>query len=501
MRSKHAALNFIASSLRGGVGLVLGIFTTPIILKYLGEEQFGVFRILVDWFSHLTLFEFGLYGAALSFLTKIISGKKVKLGVALRTLFSQYSKVLLIQVVVVVVFAFFIDSLIFVSDEHKQSTKIAFALMSVGILFVYTQVFRAYLESSQRGFIVSYVLVIQNVVYLMLSVIFVYCSFGLVGQVAAYLLGLFFSALLYLWLCRKDLKSLLSKEILVQEDTDILKKQRKNLFLNDFFNRASFFSDNIIITFLLGAKAVTAVYLTQRLAQIFQQQLLNISYSSWPAIGDLYYKDEHHVLRQRVIQLSELTACFSGISLAALILLNKNFMYLWVGENVYSGSLTTYLACINAGFFALTSLWGWCLTAISRADLTVPVYFTQGVVNIVASFVFTYAIGFNGPLVGSFIGLGIVTFWWLGKIVAMTFGIDYILLVVHSSKSFVIPVGLAILVNQYYPMPLMKSWFSLFLSFGGVFFVIMILVYLFLITKNTKKIFFSKIKLFFTRRS
>lgn len=482
------------------MGLLLGLVATPIILKSLGEEQFAIFRILLDWFSHLSLLEFGLYGAVLSFLSKILAEKKDKLGVSLQLIFFKYTHVLLWQAASLLVFALFYPYLVPVSSDFQSSAWWAFIILSLSTFLVYGQIFRAYLDASQKGYIVSYVMVAQNIMFLCLAVTFVHFSYGVIGQVAAYVISLLFMVLLYLYVCKDTLPLFFSKEMLVQEDLNIFKKQRKNLFLNELFGRASFMSDNIIITFMLGTKSVTAFYLTQRLAQIMQQQLQNISNSSWPALGELYYKNQKDVLASRIVQLTELTAAFSGIALGTLILMNKSFVHLWTGEAMYSGDITTDLACLNGGFFAITSLWGWCLTAINRIDKAVPVVFTQALINVIASFVMTYAVGINGPLIGSFIGLGIVAIWWLGKIIAETFNIRYRVLMFLWIVPFLTPTVVAIAIHHFFEFPLASTWLDFIAQYISVSLVFLLVVYFVLISRKTKDIFVEKIKEFLLRK-
>lgn len=500
MRSKNAILNFIASLLKNSTGMILGIFATPIILFYLGEEQFAIFRILLDWFGHLSLLEFGLYGAMLSFISKMMTEKKEKLGAVLQMIFVKYSYVLMWQIGCLVVFSLFFGRLIPVSSQYQGSTWWAFVIMSVCSLFVYTQIFRGYLDAIQKGYIVSYILIAQNIMYLALAVCFVYMSYGVVGQVVAYALSLLFAALLYLYICRCVITQFFSKEMLVQEDLNIFIKQRKNNFFNELCGRISFLSDNIIITLILGPKSVTAFFLTQRLAQLLQQQLQNVSNSAWPALGELYYKNQRDVLSARIVQLTELTAAFAGISMGALIFMNKSFMYLWTGAETFSGNTTTYLACLNGGLFAITSLWGWCIAAINRSDKAAPVFFVQALINVIGSFVLTYVLGVNGPLYGTLLGVGVIAIWWLGKIIAETFNIRYYLLMRLWIVPFIVPVVFAMAVHGFMNFPLANSWalfFIWYMAFSGAFLVV---VYFLLVSKQTRLLFNEKIREFIIRK-
>ncbi len=43
--------------------VVIGLFATPMILHWLGDERFGAFQVATDWMAYLILLEFGLGGA------------------------------------------------------------------------------------------------------------------------------------------------------------------------------------------------------------------------------------------------------------------------------------------------------------------------------------------------------------------------------------------------------------------------------------------------------
>lgn len=500
MRTKNAILNFLASAFRNGVGLILGVLATPVILSYLGEEQFAIFRIYLDWFAHLSLLEFGLYGAVLSFFAKILTEKKGKLGIVLQLVFKKYTHILFWQLGCLCIFAVFFKYLVPIDQKYAKSAFIAFLIMSSASFLVYAQIFRAYLEASQRGYIVSYIIIAQNIMYLVLALAFVYMSYGIIGQVAAYVISLILMFLLYLYICKDTIPLFFSKDILVQEDMNLLKKQRKNLFLNELFGRISFMSDNIIITFFLGAKSVTAFYLTQRLAQIIQSQLQNVSSSSWPALGELYYSNQRDVLAARIIQLTELTAAFAGITLGTLILMNKSFIYLWTGNETYSGDVTTYFSCLNGGLFAIMSLWGWCMSAINRAEKVIPVLFAQTIVNVIGSFVFTYFLGVNGPLFGTFVGMASVAIWWMGKVVAETFSIKYRTLTLLWIIPLIIPIGFSICIHYFFQWPVSGNWIYFFTQYLGVSIVFFVIVYAFFVSKKTKDFFSEKVKHFILRK-
>ena len=72
MRTRRSILTFLAGELFAGVTIIAGLLATPPLLRWLGDERFGAFRVTSDWYGYLSLFELGLSGALLPLLARAI---------------------------------------------------------------------------------------------------------------------------------------------------------------------------------------------------------------------------------------------------------------------------------------------------------------------------------------------------------------------------------------------------------------------------------------------
>lgn len=467
---------------------------TPFILSHLGEERFAIFRILIDWLSHLSLLEFGLYSAVMGFMAKTLGENRSRTGAALMACLRKYGRVFFMQVAALAVFAVFFERLVPVSEELQAEAWWAFGILSISTVCVFSQVFKAKLEASQRGYLVSYIMTLQNLLYLGPAIALIYWGHGLMGQVVAYAGSTLVAMLLYIYLNRADLKLIKNAEVLASDDEALLKKQRKSLFLTEVCGRASLLSDNIIITFLMGAKPVTAFFLTQRLIQLVTQQLQHISNSTWPALGELYYQKKMDVFRARVLELTEVVAFFAGVTLSVLVFTNPSFVRLWTGEETFAGPWVSNLAVLNGGLFALTSLWGWCFSATNTTDKVVRVFAAQALVNVPASFVATYYLGVVGPLIGTLLGFTGVTVWWKTKLLSENFAISFAALTRAWVVPFLLPVGASIAVTVFWGYPRLDSWMEFILAFGLGHLVILALLYPVLLRADTRAFLRNRIK-------
>jgi O-antigen/teichoic acid export membrane protein len=493
VRTRKAILNLATSILRNVTGLLLGMITTPIILHYLGEERFGILRVLQDWLGQLTLMEFGLYGAIMSFMAKVLGEKKGQIGQALRISILKYRNVLMMQILGVAVFCVFFERLVPVSPELQRETWIAFFVMATSIFFIFGQIFRAQLEADQRGYIVSYVLMFQNVFYAVIAILFLLQGWSLIGQAVAYALSIAASFLVYLWVARDQLRFLKIKSERFSEEKTFT-KQRLSLFISETCGRISLLTDNLMITFVMGTKEVTAFYLTQRLIQVLQSQLQNVSNAAWPALGELYYQKQMDVFRLRVMELTELVAFLSGVSLSVLVVFNPSFIFLWTGERTFAGEWVSHIAAINAGFFALMSLWSWCFTATNSTALITKVFVGQALINFPLSYILTKQFGFVGPLAGSLVSYVVLAIWWSAHILCKTFSIPVMKFHRMWILPFVLPVGLSIAGVTYWGFPRLENWWQLFWQAGLSTAVVAVTCYYLLLSRATKDLLIERIK-------
>src|SRR5579872_412205 len=71
-RVRLASRNYVSSIVYAAMTLVTGFVATPWILRWLGEERFGAFRVTSDWCGYLSLLEFGIGGALLPLLAHAV---------------------------------------------------------------------------------------------------------------------------------------------------------------------------------------------------------------------------------------------------------------------------------------------------------------------------------------------------------------------------------------------------------------------------------------------
>jgi O-antigen/teichoic acid export membrane protein len=190
--------------------------------------------------------------------------------------------------------------------------------------------------------------------------------------------------------------------------------------------RLSLLTDYILVGKLLGLGSSAALFVTQRLAVLFQAQLQGLGGACWAGLAELHARRPRAVFNGRLIELTRVVAVLGVAGLGPIVAYNRHFFQLWMaarmGPGGYGGDAAIALAAVNAWLLAVFSLWGWCFTGTGQVRRLVLPTVVGAIVNLAASLVLTRRLGLVGPLLGTTVAFLAVHLWWLPVLMRRTFG-------------------------------------------------------------------------------
>jgi len=426
MRTRLAISAFTTSVTFMIVTLVIGIVSTPIFLRLLGDERVGAFRVATDWAAYLVLFELGLSGALRARFAKVVSQSEEATAAAFAAGVVMYRRVTVWTIAAASGFAFMLPWVIPVEPSLRPELTVAWLLLAATSFGLLLGPIRPLLEGLQRGYIINNLLIVQSISITAVSLYFACNGFGIVSQALGTLVG---SLLMAggLYGCLRKTNPMLCCQLLRSDASVDEMKQLSKLNFPTFASRMSgqvgVMSDNIIIGFILGPPAVVPFFLTQRIASVAQGLLQSFSGSSWAGLADLYHRQQMVLLQARVLELTRLITLVAVVVLAPILVFNRDFVTLWVGGERFGGEWLTLLAVINAFLLSIVSLWGLLLAGTEKIGLVAPVSVASAVVNVVVSVPATYAFGIIGPLLGTFVAMVLIQGTWIPSLLRTHFGI------------------------------------------------------------------------------
>lgn len=427
-RGRRSILNYVSATGLTAVTMVVGLISVPFIVRWLGDERYGAFRAAVDWFGYLSLLELGLAGALLPLLARALSRydntaveRTVAAGIR------AYARVTALMILAALVLVAFITRLIPVGTENAADLTRAALVATFALLLTPFLPFRWITEARQRGYIVNTLLVVQSLVITGLSLILAYHGWGITGQFVALLVGavIFFGFLSVLELRRMStLRRPLLRSAASSDEWKQLWHLNRPTLVEQICGRVSFVSDYVVVALILGPAAVAPLYLTRRLADLAQGQLLGVGNASWAALADLHAIGDLTTFGQRLIEATKLVATLAIAVLVPIAIYNQTFVELWVGSPHYAGFAITITVVCNAFLLGLLTLWGWAFGGTGKVATLVPVYIAAASLNLVASIVFTLNLGLVGPLLGTLVATVLTSAWYVPVQLKRTFGIS-----------------------------------------------------------------------------
>ncbi len=426
MRVRRSIWTFIAGETSTIVILIVGLFATPLLLRWLGDERMGAVEAMSQWFGYVSLLEFGIGGALMPLFARALARRDSE---QVRTLIAAGARAYLyvcgLMVAAGMLLLAMITKVLPVVPALRFDLRTACVIGILGVVFVPLMPLRIMFEADQRGYLVHQALLVQSLLITGASLLFAYMRFGISGQFAAIFLGgLAFNAMM-LYLARDWLGSLgsrLSRAVTRSREWRELWNLNWATFAFNLCGRVGLVTDNMIVGGMLSPAMVVPFFLSQQLAVLAQRQLQGIGNASWAGLVELHVEGRHEVFNQRLIELTRLIAILAVAALVPIVVYDRQFISLWIGGERYGGDALVAVAALNAFLLAIFSLWAWCINGTGRVRMIMPGMIAQTIINFSLSLLLTFKAGMLGPVLGTTAGFLSVSIWYLPMLLRRCFG-------------------------------------------------------------------------------
>jgi O-antigen/teichoic acid export membrane protein len=427
-RTRLAAWNVVTNLLLTILTLGTGLLATPWLIRWLGVNQAGDARMMVEMFGYLALLELGLGGGLGPILARAFGRGDER---ALRGAFSAGLRVYFVTTCVIVavgvVLVAAIRWLVPVPPSMAGDLRWAAIVTLFGFSALVLSPFRALAEAQQRGYWINLLLSGQSLIITGTALVLAYRGWGLTGQAAATTLGTILVSLTLAAEAWRRHPALLLAALKTPPDREAmgsLGTLSARVMVMHLSGRLSLMTDAYMVGRILGPATVFSLVSTQRLAQIVQGQLQGLGNATWAPLAELHARGEHDAFNRRLVELTGLVALFGAAALSPIMAYDKAFVTLWMrGTGVpYGGDMVISAACLIAILHGLFSLWCWCFSGTGRLERVAPMMFLSSLVNVAASITLTFWVGLPGPLLGTLAAFMAVNIWFLPLQLRSVFG-------------------------------------------------------------------------------
>ncbi len=408
-RKAGIVLNYVQNL----VSVLSGILYTPIMIRLLGQNEYGLYGTVLSFIGMLSLLNMGFSNSYIRFYSKFKAKGEYNRINSFNALF--FIVFLIIAVISLILGLFFSFNLKFVFDEgltpdeySKARIMMILLTVSTALSFVLT-IFGCHISANQKFIYQKSMSLIFNVVNILANLLVLFGGAGVIGLVSVTLVSNIIYQFIYIFYCFRKLH--------IKFD---FKNIEKNLF-KEVFAFSGLIAINMIVdkintgidSILLGrfcGTAVVAVYtIGASLNTHFTSFSTAISGIFVPKVHELVNAYEQDSAEQRkavtelFVKVGRIQFLLLSLIASGIVFFGDRFIYFWAGEEAYSkDSYYIALILILPSIISLSQNIGIEIQrAMNRHHYRSYLYGLTALINLVSSYFMCQVWGGIGSAIGT----------------------------------------------------------------------------------------------------
>lgn len=401
-----------------GTGLVTiaGFIATPIILSLTSQALYGFWVITLSVVGYLALSEFGI-GIALT--REIASGRDTRkpeeLNALIATALACMSLMGAMLFLVGFCCSFFLSRWFDIPVQHSADVVLTFRVaVFASAIAIPMSVFGSVIAGSNRMALDNINRTVVGLTTLVLSIALLQLGMGLVSLAIGIAAGALASGLVNAVICRRLFPEL-SVGFSGANSSDVRKiiGFGATFQVGRFANQIALTADSLVIGTSIGAVAVTTYALTLKLATLLSANFASkIPAALFPALSGLFGSKDTDGVRHAFVRVLSYSVRLATCSAAFVLLVNQEFVTLWVGAGNYGGMPLTVGFATLVFFDSIYRGIGTFVYASGDLKFWAAVSALEAVANVSLCIISANLWGIVGVAWATVIARG-ATSWWL----------------------------------------------------------------------------------------
>jgi O-antigen/teichoic acid export membrane protein len=446
--------------------LVLSFISTPIILRSLGDKEYGIYALVLGFIAYSFNLNFGR--AITKYIAEYrISGETEKIrDIISATLFINISVGIVVIILIFIAANYLVADVFQIDSEAQNKTVTALYIASLTLFFLMlNQVFNSILQGIHRFDTFSKITNFNSAAVITGNIFLALNGYGLVMLLGWNLLITFISCLLFIFSAKRHLPEFGIKLRISPAMIKIVLKFSAGVIGYQILANMFILFERGWITGKLGAENLTYYVVPMSLAIYIHSFISSIVIVVFPLASEL--KDNREKLL-RLYRKATKVVCFLVIFIEATVIIHsRDFLTLWMGAEFAE---KTYLILIihatTFSFLAIQTI-PWQMTeGLGYPQFNTLIYTVCLLINATLILFLTDDYGNVGIAISRLIGFSVMFFtlfytekWFFGKIqVKFWFGLIFLL-----GTAALLSIIFQELVTKYFSL----SWISLIISGGG----------------------------------
>lgn len=399
-RAQKATKNSIFSALAFMWPIALSFIATPIVVRHIGVENYGLLGLVTAFIGFLAFLDFGISPALVKFTSEHHAKGETK---ELRNIFSSalflYTVIGIIAGAFIALFAHFFAPAVFkVSAGNAETVRTVFYLAAFG--FFINMVLSTYASipgALQRFDITGKLNLIASSLSTLLTILLVMLGYGVVALVLLGILTSIGALIAYIAIKRRLLPGIYFSPRLDKDSLQKILKFGAYAFIATAAGTVLFQLDKLILGAQLGAAAVAYYILPGSVAMRIQGLIANLTNIVFPVSTELFTTGALDKLHTLYFRATRIIMTIIVLTVTPMYVLAHNFLLHWVGQNFAANSTLVFqILLATYTILALTAIPTYLTYGYGKPQYSAVSAVVSGVLNISLLFLLVPHYGING---------------------------------------------------------------------------------------------------------
>lgn len=416
------------------IQVIIGLLYTPIMIRLLGQSEYGLYNIAASTIAYLGVLNFGFGSAYMRFYSRYKVKEDTEKISLLNGMFLTIFTILGIVVVTAgVILALNVD-IIFGPSLSIQELIIARILILILVINLAISfpaiVFNTYLQANEKFILQNTVQIIRQVSTPLITLPLLLAGYGSIGMVLGTVIVNIFIELIIIFYCMKKLNM---KFMFKNFDHDLMKEMTvysSYIFINMVVDQVNNNVDKTILGRYRGTISVAVYSVASSLNSYYTQISTTISNVFIPRIHRLVASNTpNDVLTELFTKIGRIQFILLSFVMSGFIFFGRPFIGIWAGEDYYTSYFIALLLMISITVSLIQNTgieiqraknmhqfrsWVYLAIAIGNIFLSIPLSIRYGGVGAAIGTALSMILG-NGFIMNWYyhvkVGLNMKYFW------------------------------------------------------------------------------------------
>ena len=458
--SNQRKIGVVLQYLQMALGIVIQLLYTPVVLRILGQNEYGIYNLASSTISYLSLLSLGFGASYIRYYSKYKVDNDEK---GISKLNGLYLLVFLIIGIITLICGFVLTNNvnIFFNDTYTEK-EVDIARILMGILTINmaisfpTSVFSSYVTSQEKFIFQKIINMGKTVISPIMCIIVLYNGFGSIGMVIVTTVLTLLVDTINIFYCFFKLKMRISFK---NPDFALL----KDIFvfsifiaMNQIIDQINWQTDKIILGKVVNGSAVAIYAVGANINTMFTQFSVAVSGVYSPKVNAIVMKKEEDMNEQLTnlfIKVGRVQWFILSLILSGFIVFGNFFIIKWAGED-YSNAYWVALLLMSPAIIPLVQNIGIEIQrAKNKHQFRSIVYLLMAFINVGVSIWFAFLWGEIGTALGTTISLLIANGLIMNIYYQKKLGINVIRFwksIISTLPGYILPICLGVSIMMFY---------------------------------------------------